>query len=143
MAKNVIFVGCADGGMPTKAEALANAALAPGNILLLNSSNKFIKHATAGTAAGAGFVYVADLNMLDKVTDAYAANDTVQAFQPKAGEYYNALVVAGAVCVKDGALTSDGAGRLKVATVGTDAVVCYADETVTPAADALVRVKFI
>lgn len=142
MGKNVIFCGSAENNLPLKREALATGAMLPGNILLLASTGKFKKHDVNATAAAPLMVYIADLNMHDGVTTAYATDDTVQAFQPQSGEFYNAIGLASQVFVKDAALTSDGAGRLKLATLGTDAVICYADETVTPGADALIRVKF-
>lgn len=140
MAKNVIWVGSAVNALPIKEEAIAVAAINPGNVLLRTTAG-FKKHDVNGTAAANGFAYIADLNVLDGVTTAYATNDTVQAFRLQSGETYNALVVSGAVLSLNTPLTSDGAGRLKVATLGTDAVIAFSDEVVTPAADALVRVK--
>lgn len=140
MAKNKIFIGPAEKNIPIKFEAPALAAINPGNILLV-ASGKLKKHDVNGTAAAGGFAYIADVNMLDGTTTAYAADDTVQAFRLQSGETYHALVVSGAVLAFNTPLTSDGAGRLKVATLGTDAVIAFSDETVTPAADALVRVK--
>lgn len=141
MPKNVIRVGSATKNDPIKVEKPADAALLPGNIIIANATNEFLKHATDGAA---GMVFVADLNMHDGVATAYAAGDTVQAYQPCSGETYRVRAKTGAALVKDiTPLTSDGAGRARVAVVGTDAIICYAAETVTASAnDQLVLVKF-
>lgn len=128
---NVIYAAPAE-KTPVKREALANAALSPGHLILL-SSGKFIKHATDGKW---GPVFIADLNMLDGVATAYAQNDTVQAFEPKDGEYYYVRAKTGQALVKGVTpLTADGAGRVRIGVVGTDVIGAYAEQTVTTSAD--------
>lgn len=128
---NVIYAGPAK-DTPVKREAVANAALSPGHILTLSSA-KFIKHAVDGKW---GSVFLADVNILDGVADAYAANDTVQAFTPKDGEFYYLRAKTGQALVKGVTpLTSDGAGRVRVGVIGTDVIGAYAEVTVTTSAD--------
>ena len=141
MTLNVIRVGSATKNDPIKVEKPADAALSPGHLIVANSNNEFLKHATDGKA---GMVFVADLNMHDNLATAYAAGDTVQAYQPTSGETYQVRAKSGAALVKDiTPLTSDGAGRVRVGVVGTDEMICYAAETVTASAnEQLVLVKF-
>lgn len=128
---NVIYASPAF-ATPVKREALANATTSPGHLLLL-SSGKFIKHGTDGKW---GSVFVADVNFLDGLTDTYAADTTVQAFEPKDGEYYYVRAKTGQALVKGVTpLTSDGAGRVRVGVVGTDVIGAYAEVTVTTSAD--------
>lgn len=137
---NVIRVAKATDNDPIKVEKPAAESILPGNILLANSSGQFKKHDGANLG---GLVFVADLNMLDGLADAYSANDTVQAYQPVSGETYLVRAATGQALVKDiTPLTSTGAGRLDIAS-GTDVVIAYAAETVTTTAnDQLVLVKF-
>jgi hypothetical protein len=141
MAKNVIRVAPATKNDPIKVEYKAAAALKPGHILLV-ASGALKKHDAAGVT---GATFVADVNFLDGVADAYAANDTVQAYQPVQGEVYQLRAKTGQALVKDVTpLTSDGAGRVKVGTPGTDEILCYAAETITTTVDdQLVLAKFI
>jgi delta-aminolevulinic acid dehydratase/porphobilinogen synthase len=138
---NVIRVAKATDNDPIKVEKPAVEAILPGNILLANSSGQFKKHDVAN---GGGMLFVADVNMLDGVAEAYAINDTVQAYQPVSGETYLVRAATGQALVKDiTALTSTGAGRVDIGTVGTDVIIAYAAETVTTSAnDQLVLVKF-
>lgn len=138
---NVIRVATATKNDPIKVEKPADAALSPGHILIANTTNEFLKHSADGKA---GMVFVADLNMHDGLNDAYAAGDTVQAYQPMSGETYQVRAKTGQALVKDiTPLTSDGAGRVRVAVVGTDAIIAYAAATVTTTADEqLVLAKF-
>ena len=138
---NVIRAASALNNNPRKLEKPADAALSPGHVIIANSTNEFLKHATDGAA---GLVFIADVNMLDGVEAAYATGDTVQAYQPVSGEYYWVRAKITQALVKDiTPLTSDGAGRVRVAIVGTDAIIAYAAATVTTSADEqLVLVKF-
>ena len=55
---------------------------------------------------------------------------------------HSSLIVAATVLKLDSPLTSDGAGMLKLATLGTDEVVAYSCEALTVAAGGeLVRVR--
>ncbi|MCZ2496429.1 hypothetical protein GN316_06650 [Xylophilus sp. Kf1] len=139
--KNVIRVAPATVNDPQKMEKPAVEAMLPGHLLLANAAGQFKKH--DGANAG-GLVFVADLNLHDGLNDAYAAGDTVQAYVPVSGEFYQMRMATGQALIKDvTALTSAGAGRMDIGTVGTDVIVAYAGETVTTTAnDQLVLVKF-
>lgn len=141
MAFNTIRVASAIKNDPIKVEKPADAAISPGHIIIANSTNEFLKHATDGAG---GMIFVADLNMLDTVSVAYATGDTVQAYQPVGGETYNVRAKTGQAFVKDiTPMTSDGAGRVRVGVVGTDTIIAYAAETVTTSAnEQLVLAKF-
>ena len=141
MAKNVIYAGPA-GKCAQKVEALAGeAGLLPG-MLLVKSSGEFIKHATAGQG---GTVFCANVDFCKQtgVSDAYTDGDTVQAFNPVTGEYYNMLVATSQnITAVDTPLTSNGAGLLRIAlTTGAEEVLFYADEIVNTAATTSVRVR--
>jgi hypothetical protein len=139
MSFNVIRVAKATDNDPIKVEKPASATILPGTILLATAT-QFKPHDVAN---GGGMVFVADVNMHDSVSDAYAAGDTVQAYQPVSGEVYRLRSITAQAYVKDVTpVTSTGAGRIDIAT-GTDVIIGYADETVTTsAADQLVRIKF-
>ena len=141
MTLNVIRVAPATKNDPIKGEKPAAAALSPGHIIIANTDGKVLKHATDGSG---GLIFIADVNMLDGVNDAYAAGDTVQYFEPPSGETYQVRAKTGQALVKDiTPLTSDGAGRVRVGVVGTDTIIAYAAETVTTSAnEQLVLVKF-
>jgi hypothetical protein len=141
MTRNVIRVAKATDNDPIKVEKPAAGAILPGHLLLANSSGQFKVH--DGANAG-GMVFVADLNMHDSESTAYAAADTVQAYQPVSGEVYRVRAATGQALVKDiTPLTSAANGRLDIGTPGTDVIVAYAAETVTTSAnDQLVLVKF-
>lgn len=141
MAKNKIFVGSAENNTPIVEEALAAATITPGNLIVRNGSGALILHAVNGTMAAEMQTYFAGLKMLDGTATTYASGETVFAHRPQSGETYHALVVTGQTIVKDSPLTSNGAGLLKIATLGTDFVFAYADEVITTAATTLVRVK--
>lgn len=139
MSYNVIRVAKATDNDPIKVEKKAAGAILPG-ALLLATATTFKLHDVAN---GGGMVFVADVNMLDGEAVAYAADDTVQAYQPVSGETYRVRMATGQALVKDVTpLTSTGAGRLDIA-AGTDVIVAYAAESVTTSAnDQLALVKF-
>jgi hypothetical protein len=144
MAKNTIFVSPASTVQPIVAEALAAAALSPGNLLNKDATGKFEKHGTAGGGTEV-MLYIANANFLEQLTvsDALTSGDTVQAFEPRAGESYHMLVATSqTIDVLDKPLTSNGDGTLKIGTPATDDILCYADEVITTTAVTLVKVKF-
>lgn len=143
MATNVIFRGSAENVKPTQDEAIAAASTLPGT-LLFKSSGEFAAFNTDGAGAGVK-LYVADVDTLKQgsVTDAIASGDTLVAFEPKPGERYNMLVSTGqTISALDTPLAADGAGLLRIGVVGTDDIICYADEVITTTATTLVKVKF-
>jgi hypothetical protein len=148
MAANKTFLGSVHRNCPEQFEAIAGAAITPG-MLVRRVANELVPHAVNG---GGGFVYVAkELTAGGTVDDAYAQNETAQSYIPFSGDLYQMLVATGQALTEDTPLTSNGAGllRIAVADAGTgetfvpgDAVVCYADETITTTATTKVRVKF-
>jgi hypothetical protein len=141
MAKNVIYAGPA-GQCAQKAEALAGAAdLLPG-MVMEKTAGAFTKHDEAGQG---GAVYFANVDFVKQggVDDLYTNGDTVQAFNPVAGEFYNLLVATGQnITAVDTPLTSNGAGLLRIAaTDGSEEVLCYSEEIVNTAATTSVLVR--
>lgn len=144
MATNVIFRGSAEINKPIQNEAIAAAAHLPGTLLFKDSSGEFAAFDTDGAGAGVK-LYIADMDTLKQgsVTDAWTSGDTMIAFDPRPAEMYNALVATGqAITAKDTPLAADGAGLLRIGVVGTDDIICYADEVITTTATTLVKVKF-
>ena len=145
MPKNTVFAGDLHKAANVHhTEALATpATIKPGHILL-KASGKYVLHNVAGQGQS---LYIANLNAPKQagMEDAYAANDTVQAFYPTAGELYNLRVAASQnITALETALTSNGDGTLKIASgaAGTEEVLAYADEIVnTGGAVTLVRVR--
>lgn len=144
MAKNKIFRGDVTINRPVQVEAIAAAELTPGYLVFKNAG-EFAVHATDGGGAGVR-LYAVDLNTLLQggTTDTWASGDTTVAFEPRPGERYNMVVAASQnITAVDTALASNGDGTLRIAVVGTDDVICYADEVInTGASAALVNVKF-
>lgn len=135
---NKTFLGSVENNQPEQVELPGAAAgILPGN-LLLRASDKLKKHDGANLG---GFVYVAKEAPNGDIDTAYLADETVFAYRPKSGDYYQMLVATGQVLVVDTPLTSNGAGLLDIAT-GTDVIVCYSDETITTTATTPVAVKF-
>jgi len=144
MAKNTIFRGDVSITRPVQVEGIASAALTPGH-LVFKGSGEYSVHATDGGGAGVR-LYVVDKNTLlqQSVSETWASGDTALAYEPRPGERYNMVVAASQdITAVDTALASNGDGTLRIAVVGTDDVICYADEIInTGASAALVNVKF-
>lgn len=137
--RNKTFLGSVENNQPEQVELPGAAAgILPGN-LLLRASDEFKLH--DGADAG-GFVYVAKEAPHGDTDRAYLADETVFAYRPKSGDYYQMLVATGQTLVVDSPLTSNGAGLLVLATPATDVVICYANEAITTTATTPVAVKF-
>lgn len=146
-AKNVIYVAAAGDTCPEQEQAKIAAAqtVVPGAMLLLNASGEFIDHNAAGEARD---FFVANLNAeaQEGATTAWTVGDTCTAFIPSPKQYFNMVVAASQnITAKGTALTSNGDGTLKIATITgatPDVTVAVADEVVnTGGATALVRVR--
>ena len=136
---NKTFLGSVHLNQPEQVELPGAAAgILPGN-LLLRASDELKLHDGANLG---GFVYVAKEAPHGDIDVAYLADETVFAYKPASGEYYQMLVATGQALVVDTPLTSNGAGLLDIATPATEVVVCYSDETITTTATTPVRVKF-
>lgn len=136
---NKTFLGSVENNQPEQVELPGAAAgILPGN-LLLRAADELKLH--DGDEAG-GFVYVAKEAPHGDIDRAYLADETVFAYRPKSGDYYQMLAVTGQTIVVDSPLTSNGAGLLKIADPATDVVVCYSDTQVTTTATTAINVKF-
>lgn len=141
---NRTFLGSVHHNQPEQYEAPAGATLTPG-MLAQSTDGQLVPHDTDGAG---GFVYVA--KELTATFDGnggldtdYTAGDTAQAYYPESGLMFRMLVATTQTVNYDAPLTSNGAGLLRVAVVGTDEVVCYSDEDIgATTATTPVRVKF-
>ncbi len=131
---NVVFRGPA-GRKPQKDEALAAAttAIKPGRVIRKASGAFTNVFATDGKTLSA-FLYVADVNVLDGIAYTYATGDTVQAYIPESGQIYQLEVATSQTIAIDSPLTVNAAGQLRLAVVGTDDIVAYAQEAITTTA---------
>ena len=80
------------------------------------------------------FLYVAEVNMLDGISYTYATGDTVQAYIPESGQIYQLEIATSQTILVDSPLTINAAGQLRLAVVGTDDIVAYAQEAITTTA---------
>lgn len=136
---NKTFLGSVENNQPEQVELPGAAAgILPGNVLL-RATDEFKLHDVAATG---GFVYVAKEAPHADIDTAYLADETVFAYKPASGEYYQMLVATGQVLVVDSPLTSNGAGLLRLAVPATEVVICYADQAITTVATTPVAVKF-
>ena len=79
-------------------ERLAGAALSPGYLLALNSSNAFVKHATANGRAMKLFAMEREFTG-STITTAYSSGDTVIAADLKPGDEVYAKLAASAAAI--------------------------------------------
>lgn len=142
---NRTFLGSVHRNQPEQYEAPAGATLTPG-MLALSTDGELVPHDGDGEG---GFVYVAKELTANfapggGITESYSEGETAQSYIPTSGDLYRMLVATGQAAAYDTPLTSNGAGLLRVAVVGTDEVVCYVDETNigTTSGTTAVRVKF-
>lgn len=122
-------------GDPIRKEKVAGAAITPGHLLQRTSADKVVVHATAGGNAAKLFAIENDL-FGNGITDAYAANDTVQFVFARPGDEIQAILKDGETAVIGSPLESAGDGTLQVHVVDstgpieTDVIVGYALEAV-------------
>jgi hypothetical protein len=139
---NVIYAGpIGKEGQRAKGKAGVPGIL-PG-MLLISSEGDFIPHDAEGQG---GPFYIANKNTLaqDGVDVAYEEGETIEPFDPAPTYLYYVRVAEGEnVTALDTALTSDGAGALKIAADdGSEEVVAYAQEIENfTSAGGLLRVK--
>lgn len=139
--KRVIF---SDGMTLCATEAnAATATILPG-MSLIHTATKLTDNTNASTVFGYPHLF-ADYDILSgkTVDDLWAIDENIIARELTQGKKANLLVAAGNNITKRGvALTSNGAGLLKIANVADlDYVLCYSDEIINAVADSLVRVK--
>lgn len=114
MANNTIILQ----GHGVRREAIANAAITPGHLVELMSTNKVRKHATAGGNAMKAFAVEDDLQGND-ISDDYAAAATVQYNIMQPGDVVYALLANGQNVAIGDFLESAGDGTLQKHTADT------------------------
>ena len=132
-----------DGKSCPKTKLTTAAATAPGQLLALNTSGLFAGYAVAGKRDA--LLYVAHPLEHEGLqsADAIPAFSTVVGEIAETGRELAALVAATAALKEDTPLTSNGAGLLRIAVLGTDEVIAYSQEVITVgAAPELVKVRF-
>jgi len=146
--KNLVFASRASGsshdGDPTYVEALVNIdnGVLPGTALRRNANGEFTLK-DGSLAASDGIFYIADINAVKQgnMTDAWANGETGVALQPRVAQKFNMRAATGQTISVGVSLGINADGRIIAATVGTNKVYAYADETITTTAnDQLVRV---
>lgn len=115
-------------------ERLANAALSPGHILELLSTDKVKKHATARGAVTPLMVAAEDENQGNGINDAYAAADVVRILFPRAGDVVNVLLQDDQTIVIGDKLCSAGDGTVKKFTLVGDSSALLHDDAEAMAA---------
>jgi len=93
-------------------EKVANAAITPGHLVELMSTDKVRVHATAGGNAFPMFA-VEDELQGNEIGDAYAADDQVQVWVPQRGDEVYALIKVGQTIAIGDFLESAGDGTLQ------------------------------
>jgi len=93
-------------------EKAANAAITPGMLIELMSTDKVRAHATAGGNVIPIMFALEDELQGKDIDEAYAAADKVQCWIPRAGDVVLALLADGQNVSIGDALQSDGAGYL-------------------------------
>ncbi len=109
-------------------EALASAAITPGDLIEVISTGKVRRHATAGGVAERLFALEDALQGRAISTD-YAADERVAIVVAQPGDVIYAQLSGGETAVIGSQLTSNGDGKLKVAT-GSNHVIAVAVEAV-------------
>lgn len=136
---NVILAGPADKVKPQVREAICATAVLPGTVLVASGAS--FAQAGANTTAR---VYLAqdDYLALKDVDTAWPAGDRVVGITLQDDDLYNVRVPTGQNLVHDSPLTTNGAGKLVLATTG-QRVLFYAAEAYnnTSGADQLVRAR--
>lgn len=106
-------------GDPARDEAIANAAITPGNLIELLSTGKVQKQATAAVPAQAMFAIEDEMQGND-LTDDYSAADLVQYAVFKKGQWVHAILADGEAAVIGSKLESNGSGELRVQDTNSD-----------------------
>jgi hypothetical protein len=93
-------------------ELEAGGAITPGMLIMVNSSNKVVVHATEGGRAEAAFAMENELQG-ETVSDAFASGEVVPYLLPHKGSCVNALLKEGESVSINDELISAGDGHLK------------------------------
>lgn len=121
---------------PIREEAMAGAALTPGELLDRNSAGNLIPHGTGGGFVGEALVCMetqhADAAGTDQMNVDYASADVAYYAVGQPGDVYYMFLKGSDQAYEGSALTSDGAGALQHHTPGTDdidgSIVAVAEE---------------
>jgi len=119
-------------GDPVIGERKASAAITPGFLLELVSTDKVQKHATAGGSAYAMFA-LEDENQGKEISDAYTTDNVCLFGMFRVGDEVNALLANGENASIGSKLESNGDGYLRVVDsdvsvgdIGVQSIVCMA-----------------
>lgn len=122
---------------PRLKEALAAAAIGPGELLQFDANGALILNADAAGVAPINKMVAVESPIASTLTTAaidqdYASGDTVRYVVPEPGAVLYMWLADGEDVAKGAALTSDGAGALEAAVLGTalmpDSIFGYAFE---------------
>lgn len=136
---NKIFAGPFTEATPQVQEAILNGAYVPGTFLIWSSGN----FAQAAANSLLKLFILQDNYLLQKgVSDAWASGDRGIGMELLDEQFFNALVATGNNLVKGSPLTTNGTGRLVLATTG-QRIVAFSEETYNnnTGSDQLVRVR--
>jgi len=141
--QNKIHLGPATENRPQTEDRIAGAAIAPGTIVEIDSSNEFVALTTARSVAGRR-AYIASENFTQgrDVNDTNPADQSMIAYKLNPRELYAGLLLAGEnVTQIDTPLKmSATAGVLDIGTPGTDHIVAYAKEVFNNTTSGAVRI---
>ena len=119
-----ITISTADPFGPTQEEALAAAAVTPGELLEFASSGNLQAHSSGGGAVGAKMVALetihGDAQGSEQIDIDYASADVVYYAVGRPGDVFYMWLAGSENASKGNHLESDGAGALQVVTPGTD-----------------------
>lgn len=137
-----IYRGGAWDNNPEQRELPAAAAgIIPGNVLF-RTATTFKKTDTSGVVGSQVFIANAPVHQ-DELTYSYASAETVFAYMARRKEVYACRVAASQTIAASGPVTVDAAGRVRLAVIGTDAVIGWAVSAIaSPAVDTLVDIQF-
>jgi len=114
-------------------EFIAASAIKPGHLIELTSANKVQSHSTSGGNVLKLFA-LEDSLQGKGITDAYAANDPVQAWFVQPGDQVNAILANGENVVIGDFLSSNGNGELKKYVIASSAAVIEYPEVIVAVA---------
>jgi len=114
-------------GEPNRKERDAAAAITPGDLVELTSSDTVQRHSTAGGRVGIRWFAVENDIAGDDITHDYAADEVVQIHSARPGDEILARLADGQNVSIGDFLSSNGAGRLQL--VSPDSSAFDAEET--------------
>lgn len=120
---SIVIQAANQAGDVTRLEALAAAIVTPGELAELTAAGAIQAHSAADGTLEQGKIFILENQTPDSETAFsinvdYASGDTVYYAQGKAGDVFYGWLAAGENAAITSSLGSDGAGALKVVTVG-------------------------